>query len=707
MSHGMDESPGLLNPAARYEELLRPYKDLAANWNVDIVAKLSEYLAELDIDINSLAPEEFTDGQVNFQHAALVIEGGTSVYSKKVDYLHQMVFAAADALREARGKSLLSRNPQSAPDECDDLECPASDDPPFLLLDDDSQPIREDITMPVRDPTDKCATLRACDANRLVSVPLHCLPRGRTSSANKNTVNLRGPEAKVNAVTAGFILDGIGVGDYGSPGLDSANYLPESGEAASVGTASEIDLDCANGSFSDDGGSSPVGDSANFTSQHEDAKASEPGGDQKLPNALAPTASSIAHPVSRRSKSDAVVPSNPFLPLDPQDANCLPSKPIRKGRTWRRPREQFHIAVTAEAKSKVSKSLMEAILGSNHLEFSRKSYRFVSFTAAENQFKQRMRTISLAKRRRRGTSNLYAADESDNDILANDNANDCVLNSVGDHVDGMLCNEDEDRDACLATGFFGADSDDDNLLDDPGNDDSFPEFEDLAAAFVDVGGKSHELFNASSERQIEQIAASYEESCRKYILETSIVWQAHAADTQLERRVSDWRSRIEPLLVMVEERGEFDIALYVDGILERFTARHQETNSREADMSSLFSASEPSEVCRNFLATLQLVNTYKIGIGPSSKEKVMDPVVSLLVTSHVNTECNDMSTSSKHSKATSPRHRRLALKKISENVAVTPQRRYQAGKRNRQAGSTPLSSQRATARSRLTGTPDK
>ncbi len=81
------------NPNNRFKSLIQPIKDLASNWDIDIAESLNDYLEELESLRISL------DGgqtQLNFAEAALLIQGSTAVYSKKVEYLHQLVLKSLE-----------------------------------------------------------------------------------------------------------------------------------------------------------------------------------------------------------------------------------------------------------------------------------------------------------------------------------------------------------------------------------------------------------------------------------------------------------------------------------------------------------------------------------------------------------------------------------------------------------------------------------
>ena len=121
----------------RYEHLLQPIRDLAANWSVDIANELESYLEVLEG-----VQFSFSDGpSMNFAEgasavpgcsccppavgragaqpaarrrrdgtparpapaaAALLIQGSACIYSKKVEYLHTLVYQALEFIAERR-----------------------------------------------------------------------------------------------------------------------------------------------------------------------------------------------------------------------------------------------------------------------------------------------------------------------------------------------------------------------------------------------------------------------------------------------------------------------------------------------------------------------------------------------------------------------------------------------------------------------------
>lgn len=133
----MDHLDGAHN---RFKSLIQPIKDLASNWDIDIAEGLHDYLEELESLRISL------DGgqtQLNFAEAALLIQGSTAIYSKKVEYLHQLVLKSLEYITNKKASSKEGNNNKDKTgagggesggvDEEDFLDF--GSDPSFLLLD--------------------------------------------------------------------------------------------------------------------------------------------------------------------------------------------------------------------------------------------------------------------------------------------------------------------------------------------------------------------------------------------------------------------------------------------------------------------------------------------------------------------------------------------------------------------------------------------
>ncbi|XP_057179987.1 condensin-2 complex subunit H2 isoform X1 [Triplophysa rosa] len=85
----------------RYAHLLQPLRDLTKNWDIDLASQLGEYLDELDQMTIS-----FDGGKtmMNFAEAALLIQGSTCIYGRKVELLHTLVFQTLDYISNKNKK---------------------------------------------------------------------------------------------------------------------------------------------------------------------------------------------------------------------------------------------------------------------------------------------------------------------------------------------------------------------------------------------------------------------------------------------------------------------------------------------------------------------------------------------------------------------------------------------------------------------------
>lgn len=130
----------------RYAHLLVPIRDLQKNWDVDLSTLLESYLNELgnvNLDVLPLAVSKPSLSQptnsqqirfMNFAEAALLIQGSTQVYSKKVEYLYALVFKLLELLSKKNVKN--RQNPDDNDAENDSPGKETEDEEPFLSLDD-------------------------------------------------------------------------------------------------------------------------------------------------------------------------------------------------------------------------------------------------------------------------------------------------------------------------------------------------------------------------------------------------------------------------------------------------------------------------------------------------------------------------------------------------------------------------------------------
>ncbi|CAN9508349.1 unnamed protein product [Ophioblennius macclurei] len=106
---------------SRFAHLLQPIRELTKNWEIDVASELNDYLEELDEMCIT-----FDGGKIrlNFAEAALLIQGSTCIYSKKVELLYSLVYQTLEYINDRNKK----RNKKASDMEEDAAGGPAGDD---------------------------------------------------------------------------------------------------------------------------------------------------------------------------------------------------------------------------------------------------------------------------------------------------------------------------------------------------------------------------------------------------------------------------------------------------------------------------------------------------------------------------------------------------------------------------------------------------
>eukprot|EP00252_Welwitschia_mirabilis_P001368 TRINITY_DN11249_c0_g1_i1.p1 TRINITY_DN11249_c0_g1~~TRINITY_DN11249_c0_g1_i1.p1 ORF type:complete len:168 (-),score=53.89 TRINITY_DN11249_c0_g1_i1:3-506(-) len=100
---------------SRFVHLLQPNnRDLAANWAVDVARELENYLLQL----SETGILENGSSSLNFAEAALLIQGSTQIYSRKVEYLYTLVLQTLEFIaqkkQDQQEKKSVEENGESA-----------------------------------------------------------------------------------------------------------------------------------------------------------------------------------------------------------------------------------------------------------------------------------------------------------------------------------------------------------------------------------------------------------------------------------------------------------------------------------------------------------------------------------------------------------------------------------------------------------------
>jgi hypothetical protein len=116
----------------RNHELTQIFRrDLAKNWEIDITTELESYLEDLEKLQVSLDGGNTT---INFVEAAFIIQGSAMVYSRKVEFLHQLLYQTMDFIigRKQQVQSSIAADGK----DIDTIEIAQPEERPILSLDD-------------------------------------------------------------------------------------------------------------------------------------------------------------------------------------------------------------------------------------------------------------------------------------------------------------------------------------------------------------------------------------------------------------------------------------------------------------------------------------------------------------------------------------------------------------------------------------------
>ena len=121
-------------------------------------------------------------------------------------------------------------------------------------------------------------------------------------------------------------------------------------------------------------------------------------------------------------------------------------------------------------------------------------------------------------------------------------------------------------------------------------------------------------------------ALEFEALCRAHIKAFAKGAEKYASETNLTQRVSEWQSKLAPILEEEEQRPEFNIHQYGDRVIDVMTKeieKKQRTNKGEpkkkdnvVDFQQVTGNCEHYEVCRLFLASLNLSSAGNVALVP-------------------------------------------------------------------------------------------
>ncbi|KAL8577733.1 hypothetical protein ACOMHN_065550 [Nucella lapillus] len=578
---------------ARFGHLLQPIRDLTKNWDVDIARYLEEYLGDLERVVVTFNCGETT---MNFAEAALLIQGSACVYSKKVEYLYSLAYQVLDMVVNKKKQQKTSSVDAEGND--DDADFPEDGKEQFLILD-DTKGAKEDKLRDRDDPEKDCHVQPQTPMNLVAQ-----------EDGEKEAAEINNNKGEVMGHVSDFQMNCSGLQPQGGVFLDSSLLpllnsrlrllasstpyprqvkpgLEKSGQEEAPG----MDLtpvpplaDAFMNDGGDDGGFEPL-------------EAPEPEDDPPQQE------ESLPRRPERKRVQFAVPKPKPVVDhwalVDPYGQGKLVEKQLKTGQTFRVP-TGLHPASGGNKRKRPLKEkkgaaapdmpisqFVQARVFSHRPKFPKNPSLVPSFPEFDDMFWKEFKRRQEVKRLKLKQQMLQGAYEAEEEEEAEDNNWPAAVDDDGDG----------------------------------GQDDGEP-FEPLGlqledSVFAPIQAFGGEFINSlgSSGSAI----STYEDVVRHHVENFLAQAAKFAQMSELSKRVSEWEERIAPRLKEEEQREPFDIHKYGTSILEGMQRSQRLPFRRVASGKPTF------QICRLFLATLQLANNYNVELScPGTLEDAMD-----------------------------------------------------------------------------------
>ncbi|XP_048410555.1 condensin-2 complex subunit H2 [Stegostoma tigrinum] len=568
---------------SRFTHLLQPIRELTKNWEIDVASQLGEYLEELDQICIS-----FDDGKttMNFAEAALLIQGSACIYSRKVEYLHSLVFQALDLISNKKRNQKVTSIAADGTDN--DVSLANDQDWEFLSLDDIECPSKASIDLQM----DHSSNV----VNIIPLTPMALVPLEEIEKKNNPLLSRRGEilgsrkDFRMNTctphATGAFMLELATVSpmsylhrqqqgntEYTRNGLQNVQEdmgMDNSDCQAPVPVLNFLD----EAGMDDDGGDAdgnfvPPSAEGDFVQEHIATQKAENENRGYVLRKRDPVVPDVLH-------TKEVL--DPWRSLDPFEATQ--DKPFKKGIHFVIPPRVDITGGKRKRKTFVKlkdfgKWFSETYYGGWSEAKSRK--RGPTFADMDVLYWQHMKDRLRAQRKHQQMMiALRGRVIEELDVEAGNMEEE--LNDLQERAEDHLDNDglEDDYDINLDQ---EADAAQDNHS--PPNLEPFGEMG--SACYEELVRRNVELFIANS--------------------------QQYAKETALSLRVRDWEEKIGPRLEEQDERAAFDIHDYGIRIMDAFDCIRQRRS-----FASIVAGKEAFEVCRYMLATLQLANDYTVDI---------------------------------------------------------------------------------------------
>ncbi|KAK7098969.1 condensin-2 complex subunit H2-like [Littorina saxatilis] len=575
---------------ARFSHILQPIRNLTKNWDVDIANLLDSYLDDLEHIVITFNCGETV---MNFAEAALVIQGSACVYSKKVEYLYSLVYQVVGIIANKKKQQKPSSVDAEGNDE--DAEFPEEEKEEFLSLDDNKEAKEEKVT--TRADQDKESVVHPM-------TPMSLMAQGE---GEKEDGEINCHKGEVLGNMSDFQMNCGSVPSKGGIFMDSnlpllqsrlrllacstpyphheRNHLEKSDNAES----NQIDMppppplaDLSSGmDGGDDGGFQPMEaapDDSHQAPQEEES--------------LLPRRS------ERKRVQFAVQKPKPVIDhwalCDPYTNGKLTEKKLKAGKTFVVPAGTEQAGTKKRKRKTPAKKVpvqpisefVQTRLYSHRPKFPKNPSLVPTFPEFDDLFWKEFKRRQELKRQKQKQQALQD-----------------VYEPVDDGVEEA---EENNWPADAEDGGDNVEADDDDPFEPP----------QLQLEDTPIQAHGGEFLNSLGSSGGN---GSYEDIVRQHV-ENFLAQAAKFAQlSELPKRVAEWEDKITPRLLEEEQREPFDIHAYGTRVIDGMQRNERIPFRRIVCGKPIF------QICRIFLATLQLANTYNVEVSCTGKlDEAMD-----------------------------------------------------------------------------------
>lgn len=567
----------------RYAHLLQPIRDLTQNWDIDVASELNDYLEELDQMCIT-----FDEGKVrlNFAEAALLIQGSTCIYSKKVELLHSLVYQTVDYISN-QNKKREKQAGASGINNASGVE--ASDDADDCLT---FQPL-EINTVKTQEPESGTVV-------HVTLLPPECLIRPDTHERHKFLlISLKGEvlgslkDFRMNTFIPGdqdLILFNSHTASYSdiADHWHSTDSLAQSRHPPANEASEDHGAQVANDDGGDDGG-------VNFLPIEDNCLEMDHMPEEHINRHKAPSKGRMLQERDDVRPTEKEQAENVWRLQDPY-AVLGEDQPLKTGKCYKVP-DGLGMGKRKRKGSSVLPSDLRSWLTGTYDRQERKLKNGPAFTDLNyiyySAIKDKLKTLRRTCRK----GGVAVPDEELEKTYLQPQEG-----------DGELPQE-------TLRDLQGVDEDNSDNEHDPLPHD-FPA-ENCGAPAIILS-------------EIREDEPSYEDLVKKCVEQYLISSAGWAQETALSQRVKDWEDKIHPMLELQERCPAFDIHDYGDRIVEGLGAV-----GHRRSFASIVGGMDNFEACKYMLASLQLANDHTVEIDKvDGLEENVDTMGLTLLSTH-------------------------------------------------------------------------